>query len=181
MIKESLKGKITRISGHVIEADGMRGAKMYDVVRVGDENLLGEIIRLNENIATIQVYEDTNGLKPGEKVISTDLPLSVELGPGLLTNIYDGIQRPLPTIYDQTGDFIERGVEADALDRNKKWKFVPTSKVGDKLKGCDVLGEVQETSIILHKIMVPPNIEGTLISIVNKGEYKIEDVIATIS
>ncbi|MEE8565503.1 MAG: ATP synthase subunit A [Candidatus Thermoplasmatota archaeon] len=181
MIKESLKGKITRISGPVIEADGMRGAKMYDVVRVGDENLLGEIIRLNENIATIQVYEDTNGLKPGEKVISTDLPLSVELGPGLLTNIYDGIQRPLPTIYDQTGDFIERGVEADALDRNKKWKFVPTSKVGDKLKGCDVLGEVQETSIILHKIMVPPNIEGTLISIVNKGEYKIEDVIATIS
>ena len=181
MIKESLKGKITRISGPVIEADGMRGAKMYDVVRVGDENLLGEIIRLNENIATIQVYEDTNGLKPGEKVISTDLPLSVELGPGLLTNIYDGIQRPLPTIYDQTGDFIERGVEADALDRNKKWKFMPTSKVGDKLKGCDVLGEVQETSIILHKIMVPPNIEGTLISIVNKGEYKIEDVIATIS
>ena len=180
MIKESLKGKITRISGPVIEADGMRGAKMYDVVRVGDENLLGEIIRLNENIATIQVYEDTNGLKPGEKVISTDLPLSVELGPGLLTKIYDGIQRPLPTIYDQTGDFIERGVEADALDRNKKWKFVPTSKVGDKLKGCDVLGEVQETSIILHKIMVPPNIEGTLISIVNKGEYKIEDVIATI-
>jgi V/A-type H+-transporting ATPase subunit A len=181
MIKESLKGKITRISGPVIEADGMRGAKMYDVVRVGEENLLGEIIRLNENIATIQVYEDTNGLKPGEKVISTDMPLSVELGPGLLTNIYDGIQRPLPTIYDQTGDFIERGVEADALDRNKKWKFVPTSKVGDKLKGCDVLGEVQETSIILHKIMVPPNIEGTLTSIVKNGEYKIEDVIATIS
>ena len=181
MINESLKGKITRISGPVIEADGMRGAKMYDVVRVGEENLLGEIIRLNENIATIQVYEDTNGLKPGEKVISTNMPLSVELGPGLLTNIYDGIQRPLQTIYDQTGDFIERGVEADSLDRTKKWKFHPTSKVGDKLKGCDVLGEVQETTIILHKIMVPPNIEGELNSIVKKGEYTIEDIIAKIS
>jgi len=181
MTKESLKGKISRISGPVIEADGMRGAKMYDVVRVGEENLLGEIIRLNENIATIQVYEDTNGLKPGEKVISTGMPLSVELGPGLLTNIYDGIQRPLQTIYEQTGDFIERGVEADSLDRKKKWKFQPTLKVGDKLEGCDVLGEVQETSIILHKIMVPPNIEGQLTSIVKKGEYKIEDIIAKIS
>ena len=128
MIKNSLTGKITRISGPVIEADGMRGAKMYDVVRVGNENLLGEIIRLNENIATIQVYEDTNGLKPGEKVISTGMPLSVELGPGLLKNIYDGIQRPLQTIYDQTGDFIERGVEANSLDRDKKWKFKPCTK-----------------------------------------------------
>ena len=168
MVMKSLKhkiGRITRISGPVIEADGMRGSKMYDVVRVGEENLLGEIIRLNEDVATIQVYEDTNGLKPGEKVISTELPLSVELGPGLLTSIFDGIQRPLQTIYNQTGDFIERGVEADALDKNKKWIFEPTSKVGDKLKGGDVLGKVQETSIILHKIMVPPNIEGTLKSI----------------
>jgi V/A-type H+-transporting ATPase subunit A len=181
MIKKSLKGKITRISGPVIEADGMRGAKMYDVVRVGDENLLGEIIRLNENVATIQVYEDTNGLKPGEKVVSTGMPLSVELGPGLLTNIYDGIQRPLPTIYKETGDFIERGVEANALNRKIKWKFKPIAKSGDKLKGCDVLGEVQETSIILHKIIVPPDIEGTLKSIANKGEYTIEEDIATIS
>lgn len=181
MIKKSLKGKITRISGPVIEADGMRGAKMYDVVRVGDENLLGEIIRLNENVATIQVYEDTNGLKPGEKVVSTGMPLSVELGPGLLTNIYDGIQRPLPTIYRETGDFIERGVEANALNRKNKWKFIPIAKSGDKLKGCDVLGEVQETSIILHKIIVPPDIEGTLKSIAHKGEYTIEEDIAIIS
>ena len=181
MKEKTLKGKITRISGPVIEADGMRGAKMYDVVRVGEENLLGEIIRLNENIATIQVYEDTNGLKPGEKVVSTGMPLSVELGPGLLTNIYDGIQRPLPTIYNETGDFIERGVEADSLDRKKKWKFKPISKIGDKLQGCDVIGEVQETSIILHKIMIPPNVEGTLKSIVKSGEYTIEDTIATIS
>jgi V/A-type H+-transporting ATPase subunit A len=144
MIEKLLNGKISRISGPVIEADGMRGAKMYDVVRVGEENLLGEIIRLNENIATIQVYEDTNGLKPGEKVVSTGMPLSVELGPGLLTNIYDGIQRPLPTIYNKTGDFIERGVEADSLNKKIKWEFKPTSKIGDKLKGGDVLGEVQD-------------------------------------
>ena len=180
MSKKILKGKIVRISGPVIEANNMRGAKMYDVVRVGDENLIGEIIRLNEDVATIQVYEDTNGLKPGEKVVSTDMPLSVELGPGLLTNIYDGIQRPLPTIYDETGDFIERGVETNAIDRKKKWHFKPTIKAGDKVKGCDILGEVQETSIILHKIMVPPDIEGTLLSIEKEGKFTVEDDIAII-
>ncbi|HJX50163.1 MAG TPA: V-type ATP synthase subunit A, partial [Candidatus Nanoarchaeia archaeon] len=115
MKKEAKQGRIIRISGPVIEADGMRGAKMYDVVRVGEENLIGEIIRLNADNAIIQVYEDTNGLKPSEKVISTDEPLSVELGPGLLTNIYDGIQRPLPDIMRKTGNFITRGVEAPAL------------------------------------------------------------------
>jgi len=180
MSKKILKGKIVRISGPVIEANNMRGAKMYDVVRVGDENLIGEIIRLNEDVVTIQVYEDTNGLKPGEKVVSTDMPLSVELGPGLLTNIYDGIQRPLPTIYDETGDFIERGVETNAIDRKNKWHFKPTIKAGDKVKGCDILGEVQETSIILHKIMVPPDIEGTLLSIEKEGKFTVEDDIATI-
>ncbi len=128
MKKEAKQGRIIRISGPVIEADGMRGAKMYDVVRVGEENLIGEIIRLNEDNAIIQVYEDTNGLKPGEKVISTNEPLSVELGPGLLTNIYDGIQRPLPDIMRKTGNFITRGVEAPALDREKKWHFKPTAK-----------------------------------------------------
>ena len=181
MSKKSLEGKIVRISGPVIEADGMRGAKMYDVVRVGEENLIGEIIRLNEDVATIQVYEDTNGLKPGEKVVSTNMPLSVELGPGLLTNIYDGIQRPLPTIYNQTGDFIERGVEANAIDRKKKWHFKPTVKAGDKVKGGDVLGEVQETSIIMHRIMVPPNIEGTVSSIEKEGKFTIEDDIAVVT
>ena len=180
MSKKILKGKIVRISGPVIEANNMRGAKMYDVVRVGDENLIGEIIRLNEDVVTIQVYEDTNGLKPGEKVVSTDMPLSVELGPGLLTNIYDGIQRPLPTIYDETGDFIERGVKTNAIDRKKKWHFKPTIKAGDKVKGCDILGEVQETSIILHKIMVPPDIEGTLLSIEKEGKFTVEDDIAII-
>ena len=181
MIKKLHEGKIIRISGPVIEADNMRGAKMYDVVRVGDENLIGEIIRLNEDIVTIQVYEDTNGLKPGEKVVSTGMPLSVELGPGLLTNIYDGIQRPLPTIYRATGDFIERGVEAFAIDRKKKWHFKPTAKAGDRVKGCDVIGEVQETSIILHKIIIPPDIQGTLLSVEKEGDYTVEDNIAVVS
>ncbi len=176
-----LKGKIVRISGPVIEADGMRGSKMYDVVRVGEENLIGEIIRLNEDIATVQVYEDTNGLKPGEKVISTQEPLSVELGPGLISNIYDGIQRPLPAINVETGDFIARGVEAHALDRKKKWHFKPTIKSGERVKGCDVLGEVQESSIIIHKVMVPPNIHGRLLSLVKEGDYVIEDDIAVVA
>lgn len=176
-----IKGKIVKISGPVIEANGMRGSKMYDVVRVGEENLIGEIIRLNQDIATIQVYEDTNGLKPGEVVISTQEPLSVELGPGLISNIYDGIQRPLPAINKETGDFISRGVEANALDRKKKWHFKPTAKAGEKILGCDVLGEVQESSIILHKVMVPPNIQGRLLSLVKEGDYTIEDDIAVVS
>jgi V/A-type H+-transporting ATPase subunit A len=174
-------GKIIRISGPVIEADGMRGAKMYDVVRVGEENLIGEIIRLNEDNAIIQVYEDTVGLKPGEKVISTGMPLSVELGPGLLTNIYDGIQRPLPDIEKKTGAFISRGVEVPALDRKKKWMFKPKMKPGDVVNGCDVLGEVKETSIITHKVIAPPYIKGKLLSIEKEGKYTIEDDIAIIS
>jgi V/A-type H+-transporting ATPase subunit A len=181
MAEKAQKGKIIRISGPVIEADNMRGAKMYDVVRVGDENLIGEIIRLNEEIATIQVYEDTNGLKPGEKVISTGMPLSVELGPGLLTNIYDGIQRPLPAIYKQTGDFISRGVEAAALDRKKKWHFTPVAKKGDTINGCSVIGEVQETSIINHKIIVPPDISGKIKAINSEGDYNVEETIALIT
>jgi len=181
MAKKSTQAKIVRISGPVIEADGMRGAKMYDVVRVGEENLIGEIIRLNEDNAIIQVYEDTNGLKPGEQVVTTGMPLSVELGPGLLTNIYDGIQRPLPDIYKETGDFIKRGVEAAALDRKKKWHFTPKAKAGDTMQGCDVLGIVQETSLITHKIMVPPDISGKLLSVEKEGKYTIVDNIAVLS
>ena len=169
-----IKGKIVRISGPVIEADNMRGSKMYDVVRVGKENLIGEIIRLNEDIVTIQVYEDTNGLQPGEQVISMQEPLSVELGPGLITSIYDGIQRPLPTINKQTGNFIARGVEADALDRKKKWQFTPMVKKGEKVVGGDILGEVQETSHIVHRVMVPPQYQGTIESIVKEGKYTID-------
>ena len=181
MAKKTQDGRIVRISGPVIEADGMRGAKMYDVVRVGEENLIGEIIRLNKDNAIIQVYEDTVGLKPGEKVVTTGMPLSVELGPGLLTNIYDGIQRPLPAIMDKTGDFISRGVEAYAIDRKKKWHFKPTAKPGDKINGCDVIGEVKETSIITHKIIIPPDINGKLLSIEKEGKYTVEDDIAVVS
>ncbi len=181
MAKTQHKGKIIRISGPVIEADSMRGAKMYDVVRVGEENLIGEIIRLNQDRAIIQVYEDTNGLLPGEEVISTGLPLSVELGPGLITNIYDGIQRPLPAIQSETGDFIERGVEAPALDRKKKWDFTPQVKKDDKIVGGDILGEVTETSLITHKILVPPNIHGKIASIEKKGAYTIAEDIAVVT
>jgi len=173
-----IKGKIIRISGPVIEANDMRGSKMYDVVRVGTEHLIGEIIRLNEDVATIQVYEDTNGLKPGEIVLSTQEPLSVELGPGLISNIYDGIQRPLPAIYKQTGDFIARGVETSPLDRKKQWQFRPRVKKGDRVKGGDVLGEVQESSLIIHRILVSPDVEGTLQSISPEGKYTIDDPIA---
>ena len=181
MKKEAKQGRIIRISGPVIEADGMRGAKMYDVVRVGDENLIGEIIRLNGDNAIIQVYEDTNGLMPGEQVISTNEPLSVELGPGLLTNIYDGIQRPLPDIVKKTGVFIARGVEAPALNRTKKWKFKPSVKPGDVVQSCDVVGEVQETSIITHRIIVPPNIKGKILEIEKEGDYTVEDTICIVT
>jgi len=174
------EGKIIRISGPVVEAKGMRGSRMYDVVRVGDENLIGEIIRLNEDIATIQVYEETTGLKPGEKVISTGSPLSAELGPGLLTNIFDGIQRPLVQIKDSVGDFITRGVDVPALDRKKRWRFRPLKKEGDRIKPGDIIGEVEETSLIVHKVMVPPDVEGRIKSIVEEGDYKVDDVIAVV-
>ncbi|RLF53821.1 MAG: V-type ATP synthase subunit A, partial [Thermoplasmata archaeon] len=174
------EGKIIRISGPVVEAKGMRGSRMYDVVRVGDENLIGEIIRLNEDIATIQVYEETTGLKPGEKVISTGSPLSAELGPGLLTNIFDGIQRPLVQIKDSVGDFITRGVDVPALDRKKRWRFRPLKKEGDRIKPGDIIGEVEETSLIVHKVMVPPDVEGRIESIVEEGDYKVDDVIAVV-
>lgn len=175
-----IKGKISRISGPVIEANNMRGSKMYDVVRVGAEHLIGEIIRLNEDIATIQVYEDTNGLKPGEIVLSTQEPLSVELGPGLIGNIYDGIQRPLPAINKQTGDFIARGVETSPLDRKKKWQFIPRAKKGEHVQGGDVLGEVQESPLILQRILVPPEVNGTLESIIREGNYTIDESIACV-
>ncbi len=181
MTNKSQQGRIIRISGPVIEADGMRGAKMYDVVRVGEENLIGEIIRLNEDNAIIQVYEDTNGLKPGEHVFTTGMPLSVELGPGLLTNIYDGIQRPLPAIMKKTGEFIDRGVEAPAIDRKKKWHFKPIVKAGEIIRSCDVIGEVEETTIITHKIIVPPNISGKIIKVEKEGDYTVEDDIAVVS
>lgn len=174
------EGNIIKIAGPVIVADGMRGTQMYEVVRVGDSKLIGEIIELEGDTATIQVYEETAGLKPGEKVESTGGPLSVELGPGVMGCIYDGIQRPLEVIKALTGDYIARGVDVPSIDREKKWTFEPVAKVGEKVTVGDVLGEVQETSAVVQKIMVPPSFEGTIKSIVAKGEFNITETIAEI-
>jgi V/A-type H+-transporting ATPase subunit A len=173
-----LVGEIALIAGPVVKASHMRGAKMYDVVRVGEEGLIGEIIELDGDIAIIQVYEDTTGVKPGERVLRTEMALSVELGPGIISAIYDGIQRPLTIINEQTGDFIARGVETAAIDHTKTWQFIPTIKIGDKVKGNDFIGKVQETKIIEHRIMVPPELEGEIIDVVSVGEYTVEDTVA---
>jgi len=173
-------GKIVRVAGPVVVAKGMRGSQMFELVKVGELNLIGEIIRLQEDLATIQVYEETSGLKPGEKVVGTGQLLSVELGPGILTQIYDGIQRPLEVIKQASGAFIARGLTAPALPRDKEWDFTPKVKVGDKVTGGDILGEVPETPLVVHKIMVPPGVEGIVEEISPEGKYKVEDVIAKI-
>jgi V/A-type H+/Na+-transporting ATPase subunit A len=176
---EKNSGKIIKVSGPLVIASGMKNAKMYEVVKVSEKKLIGEIISLKDDTASIQVYEETSGLGPGEPVYQTGRPLSVELGPGLLTSIYDGIQRPLNLIRESAGDFITRGIEVPALSREKKWPFKPSVKIGDQVSAGDVLGEVDETSLIKHKIMVPPGVEGTVKDI-KSGEYTIEDPIAKI-
>jgi V/A-type H+-transporting ATPase subunit A len=173
-------GTITKITGPVVVADGMTGAKMYDIVRVGAEGLMGEVIRLEGDSATIQVYEDTSGLMFGDPVESTEAPLTVELGPGLLSSIYDGVQRPLPIVAEQSGDYIERGTVASALDRERLWEFTPVANVGDDVVGGTVLGTVPEGQTIIHKVMVPPDVKGRIKSIAPKGEYNIDRVIATL-
>ncbi len=173
------EGIISRISGPVVIVSGLEGAQMFDVVRIGEMGLVGEIIRLEGNKATVQVYEDTTGLRPGEKVINTKRPLSMQLGPGLLTSIYDGIQRPLDVLREQSGDFISRGKVIPALDQTKKWDFVPLKKKGDQVSPGEIIGEVQETPLIMHKIMVPHNVEGTLTDI-SEGKYTVNDIVATI-
>ena len=170
-------GKLSKISGPVVEAEGIAGAKMYDVVKVGNEKLIGEIIKIVGDVATIQVYEETSGLRPGEPVETTGEPLSVELGPGLLTSIYDGIQRPLEAIAEKTGTFIGRGVSVPALNHEKKWDFKAAVKSGQKVKTGDVLGTVQETDLILHKILSP--YDGTVKS-VKSGKYTVLDTVATL-
>lgn len=174
------EGNIIKIAGPVIVADGMRGTQMYEMVKVGDSKLIGEIIELEGDTATIQVYEETAGLKPGEIVESTGGPLSVELGPGIMGSIFDGIQRPLEVIKEKTGSFIERGVDVPSIPKDKKWTFTPLAKVGDKVKGGDIIGEVQETSAVLQKILIPPTMEGTIKSIVSSGEFTVEEDIAEI-
>jgi len=175
-----ITGKIIKLSGPVVVADSMKGTQMYEMVRVGEEKLIGEIIGLEGETATVQVYEETAGIKPGEIVESTGGPLSVELGPGLIGSIFDGIQRPLENIKVLTGDYIERGVDVPALSKEKKWKFIPKLNAGNEVTGGDIIGEVQETSSIVHKIMVPPNISGILKTIANEGDYTIEEDVAEV-
>ncbi|MFW0861713.1 MAG: V-type ATP synthase subunit A [Dethiobacter sp.] len=170
-------GKIVKVSGPLVVAENMTGAKMFDVVRVSDKRLIGEIIEVRGERASIQVYEETSGLGPGEPVYSTGIPLSVELGPGLIESIYDGIQRPLDEIFNQIGPRIIRGVEVESLNRHKKWNFVATAKVGDEVQVGDVLGTVQETTLVLHKIMVPPGVSGK-ISFLHSGEATVVETIA---
>ncbi len=171
-------GKIERVAGPVVVASSMLGSRMYELVKVGNSGLIGEIIRVEADTATIQVYEETTGIKPGEIVERTGNPLSVELGPGLVNQFFDGTQRPLPVLLERAGAFIQRGITAPALDRKKKWEFTPTAKKGDKVTGGDVLGEVPETVLVKHRILVPPDVNGTLRSIVSKGAYTHEDLIA---
>lgn len=173
------EGKIVKVSGPLVIAEGLGDAKMYEMVKVGKERLMGEIIELRGELASIQVYEETAGLGPGDPVFSTGGPLSVELGPGLLTSIYDGVQRPLDIIRDRVGNFITRGVEEPGLNRSTKWAFEAAAKKGDEVVPGDVLGTVQETAIIKHKVMVPPGVEGAVTEI-RSGEYTVEDTIATI-
>ncbi|MBE5968880.1 MAG: V-type ATP synthase subunit A [Lachnospiraceae bacterium] len=172
-------GTIKKVAGPLVIAEGMRDANMFDVVRVSNQRLIGEIIEMHGDQASIQVYEETSGLGPGEPVESTNAPLSVELGPGLIGSIYDGIQRPLVKIMEQTGNNLTRGVEVPSLNREAKWTFEPTAAVGDKVVGGDIIGEVKETPIVKQRIMIPNGIEGTIKSI-NGGEYTIEDTIATV-
>ena len=172
-------GKISKIAGPLVVATGMREANMFDVVRVSDSKLIGEIIEMHGDRASIQVYEETSGLGTGEPVESTGEPLSVELGPGLIEGIFDGIQRPLEKIRELVGNSLVRGVEVPALDREKKWHFVPKVKAGDKVVGGDILGTVQETEIVEHRIMVKPGVVGTVKSIA-EGDYTVTEQIGSI-
>ena len=172
-------GKIIKVAGPLVIAEGMAHANMFDVVRVGPQHLIGEIIEMRGDKASVQVYEETAGIGTGEDVVSTGAPLSVELGPGLIGQIYDGIQRPLEDIRRQVGDTIKRGIEVDPISREKEWEFTPTAKAGDKVEPGDVLGTVQETIIVLHKIMVPVGVRGT-VKEVRGGKHTITDVVAVI-
>ena len=172
-------GKIKKVAGPLVIAEGMRDANMFDVVRVSEQRLIGEIIEMHGDEASIQVYEETSGLGPGEPVESMDVPMSVELGPGLIASIYDGIQRPLDDIMKISGNNLKRGVEVPSLKRNLKWEFVPTVKVGDEVETGDVIGTVQETVLVQQKIMVPYGIKGTIKEI-KEGTFTVEDIVAVV-
>ncbi|HOK62504.1 MAG TPA: V-type ATP synthase subunit A [Soehngenia sp.] len=173
-------GKIIKVSGPLVVAEGMDEANVYDVVEVSENRLIGEIIEMRGDRASIQVYEETTGIGPGDPVYTTGEPLSVELGPGLLETMFDGIQRPLEAFRDASGDFLVKGTKVENLDRNKKWHFTPTVKVGDKVSEGDIIGTVQETPLILHKIMVPPNIEGVVTKI-EEGDFTVTEVVSVLN
>ena len=173
------KGTIKKVAGPLVIAEGMRDANMYDVVRVSSQRLIGEIIEMHGDQASIQVYEETAGLGPGEPVESTEMPLSVELGPGLIASIYDGIQRPLDEIMKICGNNLQRGVEVPSLDRQKKWNFVPAAKVGDEIEAGDIIGTVQETSVVEQRIMVPYGVKGKIKEI-KAGDFTVEETVASV-
>ncbi|NLB34926.1 MAG: V-type ATP synthase subunit A [Elusimicrobia bacterium] len=172
-------GRIKKISGPLIVAEGMPSVKMYEVVRVGNEKLVGEVVELHSGLISIQVYEETAGLKPGEPVEATGSALSVELGPGLVGQIFDGIQRPLETVYESHGEYIGRGIEIYGLDREKKWGFEPSLKKGDKVAPGDIIGSVMETEVVEHRVLVPPGVEGKIKKI-NSGDYTVDEVVALV-
>lgn len=177
---ESKNGKIIKVAGPVVMAEGMLGARMYDVVRVGKENLIGEIVELRGDRASIQVYEDTVGVGPGEEVVNTGAPLSVELGPGLISSIYDGIQRPLDQLVEAQGSFIKRGSALPGLKREIKWHFTPAVENGTDVVAGDVIGQVQESTLVNHKVMVPPGTSGKIDGL-KEGDYTVDEVIGTIA
>ena len=175
-----MSGRVIKVSGPLVVADGLKDANVSDVVRVGQQQLIGEILNMTGDAASIQVYEETSGLGPGAEVVTTGLPMSVELGPGMLENIYDGIQRPLPEIRALTGETLARGVNVPALNREKVWDFVAVAKEGDELMAGDVIGTVQETNAILHKIMLPPRMKGEALSVTEEGEYNVDQVVCVL-
>ena len=175
-------GKVVKVSGPLVVATGLSDANMSDVVRVGPQRLIGEILTMNGDAASIQVYEETSGLGPGAEVVTTGYPMSVELGPGMIENIYDGIQRPLEEIMKKVGgNNLPRGVEVPPIDPEKLWEFTPVAKAGDKVEGGDVIGTVPETPVVLHKIMLPPYLKGTLKSVTPAGSYNVKTVVAVLT
>lgn len=180
MAENQITGRITKVSGPLVVASGMAGCRMFDVVRVGDNNLIGEVIELKDDTASIQVYEETSGVGPGEPVVSTGVPLSVELGPGLIGSIFDGIQRPLDVLADMAGDFISRGLEAPGLDREKKWHFVPSVEVGQAVSSGDIIGNVQESPVVVHKVLVPPGAAKGTVKSISEGEFTVTEAVCVL-
>ncbi len=179
-MEEVLTGKVIAVNGPIVKATGLAGIKMFDITEVGPDKLIGEVIRLTENVTIIQVYEDNTGLKPGDEVTSYGRPLSVLLGPGLISNIYDGIQRPLVGISEVSGSYIRKGIKLSPLDISKRWEFKPLLKAGTDVKEGSILGEIQESKLVLHRVMIPPGVSGKLVNIAAAGSYTIEDEVYAI-